>query len=205
MPQLKLTYFDVDGGRGEAIRLAMHIGNIAFDDHRFSFADFEAERAKTPLSQVPVLTLDGEQITQSNAILRYIGKLADLYPADNKQALICDEVLDAVEDCTDKIVATFFLKGVELEKAREQLVQGDLTKYLQFLERKLSAQGGEYFADQRLTIADLKVLPMLSWLMSGQLDHVPQDIVANVAPSLVTHQQKIANEQVIKAYYHSRK
>ena len=205
MSQIKLTYFDVDGGRGEAIRLALHIGNIAFEDHRFAFADFESERAKTPLSQVPVLTLDGAQITQSNAILRYIGKQADLYPSDNKQALICDEVMDAVEDCTDKIVATFFLQGSELEQARAKLVKGDLAKYLQFLELKLVEQGGEYFAGQRLTIADLKVLPLVSWLMSGQLDHVPQDLVANVAPRLAQHQQKIANDEVIQNYYRDRK
>ena len=40
MSQLKLTYFDTHGGRAEPIRLALHLGGIAFEDFRFPFADF---------------------------------------------------------------------------------------------------------------------------------------------------------------------
>ena len=40
MAQIKLTYFDINGGRGEPIRLAFHLGNIAFEDDRFNFAQF---------------------------------------------------------------------------------------------------------------------------------------------------------------------
>ena len=40
MTQLKLTYFDFNGGRGEPARLALAIGGIAFEDHRFSYAEF---------------------------------------------------------------------------------------------------------------------------------------------------------------------
>ena len=32
MPHYKLTYFDMDGGRGEPVRIAFHIAGIAFDD-----------------------------------------------------------------------------------------------------------------------------------------------------------------------------
>ena len=44
MPQLKLTYFDFHGGRAEPARLAMAIGGIAFEDHRFSFPEFAEVR-----------------------------------------------------------------------------------------------------------------------------------------------------------------
>ena len=36
MPNLKLTYFDFHGGRGETARLAMFIGGIAFEDDRLT-------------------------------------------------------------------------------------------------------------------------------------------------------------------------
>ncbi len=42
MAKLKLTYFDFDGGRGEPARLALHIGGIAFEDHRISGKDCPA-------------------------------------------------------------------------------------------------------------------------------------------------------------------
>ena len=94
MNKMTLTYFDIDGGRAEPVRLAMSIAAIDFDDERFPFSEFPAIRERTPLRQVPVLTVNGEKITQSNSILRYVGKLAGLYPADDFSALLCDEILE---------------------------------------------------------------------------------------------------------------
>ena len=82
MPQLKLSYFDFHGGRAEPIRLALAIGGVAFEDHRFGFPEFAEVRKTVPFGQVPVLHVDGVQVTQSDAILRYAGKLAGLYPTD---------------------------------------------------------------------------------------------------------------------------
>ena len=61
MIQLKLTYFDVHGGRAEPIRLALHLGGVPFEDFRFPFADFAEVRQTTPLSQVPTLMVGGCQ------------------------------------------------------------------------------------------------------------------------------------------------
>ncbi len=173
MTQLKLTYFDFHGGRGEPIRLALHIGGIAFEDHRFPGANFAEVRKTASLGQVPVLEVDGLQVTQSDAITRYAGKLAGLYPQDALQALLCDEVMQALEDANVHIGTTFGLTGDAQKEARAELVAGPLAKYLAWLQGQLQARGGEFFADGRLTIADLKVFVFLRGLMSGQLDHVP--------------------------------
>ena len=34
VPKYKLTYFDIDGGRGEVLRIAFHAAKIEFEDHR---------------------------------------------------------------------------------------------------------------------------------------------------------------------------
>ena len=201
MSQLILTYFDMHGGRAEAARLAMHIGGITFEDKRFAFADFAEVRKTTPLNQVPTLQVDGVQVTQSDAITRYVGKLAGLYPTDAFQALLCDEVLDAVEDANVKLGTTFGLTGDALKDAREALVKGPLPLYLGWLQTQLQAHGGEYFADQRLTIADLKVFVFVRGLNSGRLDHVPTNLVEQVAPLLNTHQQRIAQTPAVVQYY----
>lgn len=201
MPQLKLTYFDFHGGRAEPTRLALHIGGIPFEDHRFGFADFPEIRKAAPLGQVPVLTVDGLQVTQSDAITRYAGQLAGLYPRDALQALLCDEVLQAMEDASIQIGASFGLTGDALLEARKKLVEGPLPKYLGWLQTRLQAHGGTYFADQRLTIADLKVFVVLRGLMSGNLDHVPTDLVARHAPDLAAFVQRIADTPAVAAYY----
>jgi glutathione S-transferase len=201
MSQLKLTYFDFQGGRAEPARLALHIGGIAFEDSRFGFADFAEVRKATPFGQVPTLHVDGVLVTQSDAITRYAGKLAGLYPTDAYQALLCDEVLGAVEDLTIKLSATFGLKDEALKQARTAFVEGPLTTYLRWLQSQLQAHGGEYFADSRLTVADLKVFGYVRGLGSGNLDHVPTDIVATVAPLLNTHMQRVAQVPAIAQYY----
>ena len=201
MSQLKLTYFDFHGGRGEPARLTLHLGGIAFEDSRFSFAEFAEVRKSTPLGQVPVLHVDGVQVTQSDAITRYAGKLAGLYPTDAYQALLCDEVLEAVEEVNVKLGTTFGLTGEALKEARTALVNGTFPKYLGWLQTQLQAHGGDYFADQRLTIADLKVFTFVRGLNSGRLDHIPSDLVEQVAPLLNSHTQRIAQTPAIAQYY----
>lgn len=203
MDTLKLTYFDFPGGRAEPARLALRLGGIAFEDYRFAFADFAEVRKTTPLRQVPTLHINGLQVTQSDAITRYAGRLAGLYPDDALQALLCDEVMAALEDVNNKIGATFGLTGEALESARKALVTGPLPLYLKWLEQQLEQRGGGYFADQRLTVADLKAFVVLRWLVSGKLDHIPADLLDTQAPKLAAYVQRIAATPAIAEYYSS--
>jgi prostaglandin-H2 D-isomerase / glutathione transferase len=201
MAQLKLSYFDMHGGRGEPVRLALAIGGVPFEDHRFSFPELAEVRKTAPFGQVPLLEVDGVTITQCDAMLRYAGKLAGLYPTDAYQAMLCDEVSYVVEEANVKLSPTFRMKDDELKAARLALVSGSMTTYLAWLQKRLVAQGGEYFADNRLTVADLKVFVDVRGLNSGRLDHVPSDLVAQVAPALNAHQQRVAQHPAVAAYY----
>jgi glutathione S-transferase len=202
MNNIKVTYFDVNGGRAEPIRIALFNAGIAFEDFRFSYAEFAEVRKSTPFGQVPVMDIDGVTITQSNALTRYAGKLAGLYPEDTFQALLCDEVMDTVEDITHAIVPTLGLTGDELVEARTSLTKNKLIPHLTWLENKLKERG-DFFADNRLTIADLKVLAHLGWLSSGMLDHVPQDLIASTAPLLAEYQSKVMADPKVAGYYAS--
>ncbi len=201
MPQLKITYFDMHGGRAEPVRLALAIGNISFEDHRFSYPEFADIRKNTPFGQVPVLEVDGVQITQCDSMLRYAGKLAGLYPEDAYQALLCDEVMYVVEEAGVKMGPTYRMAGEEQKVARLALVNGHIPVYLRWLEKQLLARGGDYFADHRLTVADLKVFIDVRTLNSGRLDHIPADLVQQVAPALNAHAQRIAEHPAVAAYY----
>ncbi len=205
MTNYKLTYFDFDGGRAEPIRIAFHAAGIDFEDHRISFPEFGEMRSSTRFSSVPVLEIDGAAITQSNAICRYVGKMAGLYPEDDLQALYCDEAMGAIEDLLHYVVHTFGLEGEDLKLAREKLVASWLSVYLKGLGELLTHRGGKYFADNRITVADLKVYMQTKSLLAGTLDHVPGDIVQRLAPGLVTHVERIESDPMVVAYYASRK
>lgn len=205
MPRLKLTYFDIDGGRAEAIRLALTIGKMHFEDHRISISEWNDYRKKMPLWQVPVMEIDGEAVTQTNSLLRFAGKAAGLYPDDALAALHCDEVMATVEDILSRVVATLFIQDEEEKRQkREALAAGPLTLYLDRLEAVLKARGGLYFAGDRFSVADLKVFVWIRSLRNGTLDYVPVDLVDRVAPILVDHFDRIAAHPDIVAYYEQR-
>jgi len=202
MPTFKLTYFDIHGGRGEPARLAMYIGGIAFEDHRISFREFGANREAYPFKRVPVFQIDDVVLSQCNSINRYVGRLAGLYPTDPLQAAYCDEAMDAVEDIVSKQVVTMSIHDDEEKKAaRQALAEGPIPIYLQRLGEILKARGGEWFADERLTVADLKVMVWVRSLRSGILEHVPSDLPERYAPMLVDHQARVEGDPKVREYY----
>jgi glutathione S-transferase len=205
MPKLKLTYFDFNGGRGEAARLALSIGGVAFEDDRVKYADWPKVKPTTPFGKLPVLEVDGVAIAGSNGINRYVGKLTGLYPEDAVQAALCDEAMNAVEDIGEEIAKTFTIKDEEEKKQkRQELAEGPVRVYLEAFQRRLEAQGGEWFADGRLTVADLKVFLWLRHLKSGNLDHMPKDLVERIAPPLDAHFHRVREHAGVKAYYAAR-
>lgn len=203
MSDYKLTYFDIDGGRVEPIRIALHAAGLSFEDVRWSFPEFGANRESIRFHAVPAIEFGGKTITQSNAISRYIGKMAGLYPEDALQALYCDEVLGALEDLSHYVVQTFGLKDDELKQAREKLMAGRLTVFMKGLDELLTRGGGRYFANQSLTIADLKALQQIKAVRSGNLEHIPADFIDKLTPALAEYQKNIEKEPQVVAYYAS--
>lgn len=162
----------------------MVIGGVPFEDDRVKGADWESRKPSTPFGALPVLELDRQTVAQSNGINRYVGKLAGLYPSDAWQAALCDEAMDAVEEIATRVWSTMPLPPAEKKAQRERLAAGALAHSLEQLQRRLVAHGGQYFANGRLTVADLKVFVWIRHLRSGQLDHVPVDLPDRVAPQL---------------------
>jgi glutathione S-transferase len=201
MTRFKLTYFDFDGGRGEPIRLAFHIGGIEFEDIRLTSPEFREARQTFRFHALPVLEIDGQPVTQSISLARYVGKLAGLYPVDDLQALYCDEAMDACEDLDHAISKSFGLKGDEMKQARAALLQDPLPTFIKGLDGLLARGGGQFFADGRLTVADLKVFVQIRALAKGTLDHVPTDVVEGLAPTLAAHRDRIAKDPRVTAYY----
>jgi len=204
MPRLVLTYFDLDASRGEVARLAMHLAGVAFEDRRIPWKEWPAVRDSMPFQAMPVLEVDGQVIAQSNTINRYVGKLTGLYPKDDWQAALADEVMDAVEDITIEIEATITLEAEAKKKAREALAEGPLLRYLQQIEARLKRGGGEWFVENRLTVADLKCYVWVRSLKSGKADYIPAEIVDKNAPLLARHLERVKSQPKIAAYYAAR-
>jgi glutathione S-transferase len=110
--------------------------------------------------------------------------------------------MDAVEDIGTKIGATLFIADEAEKKAQRQaLADGPIKFFLERLQRTLLDRGGEYFAGNQLSIADLKVFVWVRHLRSGKLDHVPTDLPDRVAPALVDHLRRIEKLPGVQGHY----
>ena len=173
MAVLTFTYLDLKGF-GEAVRLALFIGQVDWKDHLVSRAEcVEMEKAgKLPFGQVPVLELDGETYAQSGVILKWAGRQSGLYPKDRKLQMHCDIIYETLTDIK-RVLFPAWHGGIcgrnpftkqPLVPVPDEL-KGDVLKGLNEvwlpyrmgqLERALEKSGGPYFCGAKMTVCDLE-------------------------------------------------
>jgi len=203
-----LKYFPI-AGRAEPIRLAMMLGNLRYVDQRIPGPEWEEKhKASMPYGQVPVLVVDGRNVCQTKAILRYVGKIAkydgaSLYPKDALVAAQVDELLDAFDDLWILLAPTYNIKD-EAQKvaSRRQLFEpgGSATAKLEIFERMLEGGDGFCVKEAGLSVADLMYFSFLSVIRSGFVDGLSPDLFQPF-PNIMRHKEKIASIPEIRAYY----
>ena len=151
----ELHYFDFDrGGRAFALRAAFHAAKQEYKDVRIAWGDFqEMKKQGKYATGLPILKLpSGKEVTQSGAILRYIGKMGGLYPADPDAALVCDSIVDTVLDIMAKTPGHD--DPEEKKRLRQEYADGRMKSFCKVLEDTCV---GPYAAGNDFSIADLKV------------------------------------------------
>eukprot|EP00922_Rhytidocystis_sp_ex-Travisia-forbesii_P034984 GHVS01051959.1.p2 GENE.GHVS01051959.1~~GHVS01051959.1.p2 ORF type:complete len:214 (+),score=28.09 GHVS01051959.1:125-766(+) len=173
-----LIYFDTTAGRGEAIRLAFHIGGVDFEDKRISCEEFGKMKGGFTFGQVPVLEIDGDYTSQSVALLVYAGMKAKLLPEDPVQRMKVLEFVHGVEDLINRIAPTMKESDpVKKKEMRKQLAADTVPFFLERLD-KVAAKNGKYgfCVGDTMTIADLACYNILGWFKRGCLDDIPTDV-----------------------------
>ena len=181
---LRLRYFPFTG-RAAPIRDALNIGKVAFEDDFIPPEQFRERRAagEFPFGGLPVLdveTTTGKICSaQSNAILRFAGRLSGLYPvSDPIQALKVDEAMDAGEDINQLLGPSLHEQDERKKMAmRRELADKTLPEWAAYFERLLVNNGSTGFiVGKDLTVADLKLYWIIDWLTSGILDGIPTNL-----------------------------
>jgi glutathione S-transferase len=182
---LRLRYMEFPG-RAQAIRDTLRIGRIDFVDEHLTGDQFHDCRAagEFPFGGIPVLvieTIAGTQcVAQSNAILRFAGRLTGLYPVDDPlQALKVDEALGMGEDINCLLEPSLHEQDTDRKMAmRKVLAEETLPYWIDCFERLLVANGSTGFiVGNDLTIADLKLYWIIDWLTMGLLDGIPKNLL----------------------------
>jgi len=176
MTKLKLTYFDAPTSRGEECRLALFLAGVDFEDNRIQRGDWAALKPTTPFGSLPVLELPGKPaVSQSNAILGYIGRSHGLLPAEAWEALRLESLMSAVEDLRFAVGRTFGIADAdELKRRRAELVEGPLRTWAANMEKQVA---GPFAGGSQISVADIKLFVVMGWFKKGVLDHVPPDVL----------------------------
>ncbi len=200
MADLKLTYFDFAGSRGEEVRLALTIAGVPFDDNRLSRAAFAAMKPDLPFGSVPILEVAGQGVfAQSNAILRLIGRQHGLYPDDLFEAARHDALMDAAEDLRQRISPTFRIQDpAEKTAARQELAGDYILHWGRCVERLIGE--GPFLAGAQPGVADIKLYMAERWISSGGLDDVPADLF-DPFPRLKTLARSLRALPAVEAWY----
>lgn len=205
--QIKLLYFPLDG-RGEAIRLTLVIGGVAYEDEIIEFKDWPARKPTTPFGSVPVLYVDGKPLAQTNSILRYVGRLAHLYPADDLwTAAKIDEIADTVEDHVAVLVATVFNYSLSDEQKKANFEDftkenGSITVWARNLDKTIAANGGSHAVGNNLTTADVKIATIIN--MWKRIPGIPGDF-ADQFPNIKKSVDSVNNHPKVQEYYAKKK
>ena len=185
---LSLIYFDFPFWRAEVSRIALHIGNIEFNDLRISRDEFIRVKVSgkldngiiIPFHQLPCLIIEGEALAQTAGIARYCGKLSGLYPQKNDVlALKIDQFLDLITDITVLIFNVGRDEEPEIKTVkRNDFFKNEFTRKFTMLEKNIS-ENSTYIIKNNFNIADIALWSFVNWLTSGNIDGFPKDFLKN--------------------------
>lgn len=194
---IRLHYFKLRG-MGEPIRLLLTAGGIKFDDLRYTPSDYAAMgglRARLPFGQLPALEVDGVFLAQTDSLMRFAAKLADLYPHDAVRAAQSDMIVVYQAEIQSAIAKMSFdgvpgapgTQKVPEEVARQKIdawFKATLPGMLQYLERQ--AEGG-FMVGTSLCWADICVFNRLTQLLD-----IEETLLAGRYPHLRAVYERVA-------------
>ncbi|XP_078000830.1 glutathione S-transferase-like [Glandiceps talaboti] len=219
MSEYTLHYFDVPA-RGEAIRLAMYIGGIDFEDHVVSFFDDQQEWKQMKknvlngrdanLGKLPVLPWlekDGEFLSQSGAIIRYIGRETGLGGTNSWETARADMVYDSVDDLITLGVSKVYRAPlIDKPKVAIDFVENDFKGYFGAIEKILESNNGGkgFIVGKGLTYADLMVFVYLNMFDQLVGPHLKGKDPYKTIPLVKKLRERVAKYPKVKEYYFER-
>lgn len=193
---IKLVYFDFPFWRVDICKLALSIGKIDYIDEVITKKYFIKNKDKGffPFGQVPILVINKTTIAQTSAMIRYCGKLSNLYSLNNMDCALIDQTIDYANDLTNLIIPSIREKNETLKKElRVELEKKVLPKLLIYLERfYLKNNTSNFFVTQNFSISDIIIWRILLWISSGKLEHISSELL-NKTPKIKEYFHFISN------------
>lgn len=161
----KLTYWD-GRGLGDPIRFMLEFCLVPYDEKnvttRSAFLDLR-DSGSLSFGQVPLLEMDGLQMVQTQAILRYLAGKKGLDGATSVGRVRADMAVNAILDIRLHLITARF--QADKEKALQNFREKALPKFAGQMEEWLGRyeNQGPYICGAMVTYADVCLLEMLAY------------------------------------------
>jgi len=159
--KIKFTYFD-GFGRGELSRLILAYAGVAYEDVRIKMAEWPALKATMPLGVMPVLDYDGEIISQSKTIARFLAKEFGIAGKTNLQQAKADMIVDCVTDIEIARYKWCFATDPSFKQAEKKAFENEhLPRFLGQMLTVLNQGKGKFMTGDELTWADIAIANLM--------------------------------------------
>ena len=126
-----------------------------------------------PNGQVPALeTPEGKVLSQSQAIVRYLGRKYGYYPQDQVQAYECDNLTELYADVISKLYMPVFTQGDEAKAAAIETAFKTLEPFLEHVEGVLKESG--YLVGENLNTCDFWIGGCYTNFFKNPLRYTPE-------------------------------
>mmetsp|Transcript_4415 Transcript_4415/g.5114 ORF Transcript_4415/g.5114 Transcript_4415/m.5114 type:complete len:252 (-) Transcript_4415:83-838(-) len=165
--QIPKVYYWPARGRGQQVRLVLAEAGVEFEDVSF---DMTKEESKLSFfanckkigghltTNIPMVDIDGKILTQSSAVMKYLGRRFSLYPSNLDDAYTVDMLLATAEDLRSANYKPMKMFGGS-EADKQHYKTDVLPVHLSNYERLLGDK--DYFTGRTLTVADLSLYDTL--------------------------------------------
>mmetsp|Transcript_110803 Transcript_110803/g.220386 ORF Transcript_110803/g.220386 Transcript_110803/m.220386 type:complete len:242 (-) Transcript_110803:212-937(-) len=210
----QLMYFDVPG-RVAGLRILMFtvFGKDGWEDRRVAFKEWPELKATLGLQYLPLLSIPGSppvKVHSAEAMMRWAGKQAGLYPTDADAALLADEMMTTVYEALSKaprpssIVTADMLPQLwkdftedpppaEGQKAKK----APMSLYFSYIQDRIK---GPFFAGADLSVADLALYMLVNYFVKGEIPHISAEYVPSTFPAIKDHHTAVKEHPLVKAY-----
>lgn len=189
---VRLHYFR-GRGRAETTRWMLAVNCIEFENVPLATPE-DFTRLKTggklPFNQLPLLEIDGLNLSQSTAMIRYLARRGDFYGETDRDRLWIDMVAGATADFAETALQYAFQATHEAGLA---LAARAVDKFAPRLEAILQTNG-DWIAGARLSFADV----VLAEALTNYLEISPG--LLDATPHLATLQQRVTAHPGIRTY-----
>ncbi len=178
MSTYKLFYFNARG-RAENVRLIFAQAGVKYEDCRFTGEEWAKEyKAKSPFGVAPWLEVDGEPISGSLNMSRFVGEAVGLAGKNSVENGQLASIADCYADMMDPALKPVFMKGDDQAEEKAKLMEKfktDSSKWLDRLESRVNDKNF-IFADS-VTWVDIAMasgFTVLTSIYPTLLDNYPK-------------------------------